>query len=138
MDAPRSNLQINTERQRALYLYLEPPLIAQLAKVHGLTVRDFAAIFGMGKSLAAQILNMTKYPDMVLALRIARYFEVTVDELWGWLVNDLGARRPLVIELPGTKRLLRLRAGVKAHGALALVAAMAEQMRREDDEVAGD
>lgn len=134
---PRTNLQITIERQQALYLPLYPSLLAQLAKIHKISVREFASIFGTGKSLAADVLNMKKFPDMVLALRIARYFEVTVDELWGWLVNDSGARRPLVVEM-GNGRVMRLMSGVKAHGALALVAAMAEQMRREDGEVAGD
>lgn len=114
-------------------MQLRLPLLAQLAQLHGLTVRDFARIFDMSKSYANDILNMYVCPPLERSLMIARYFEVTVEELWGWNIDDTGERRPLVIELPGN-RVVRLKAQVKDHGSMELVRQVAETFAKQDAE----
>lgn len=104
--------------------------MSQLAKIHGLTVRDFARIFGMSKSHAEDVLAMRCFPRAEMCIQIARYFEVSTDDIFGWMIDDAGERRPLVIELYGTGKVLRLKAQVKEHGSLALVKAVAEEMRK--------
>lgn len=123
---------------RAIYYSLPRPLLSQLAQLHGVTVREFAALINVSKSNAQEILAHRKDPTLYLAFKIARYYEVTVDELFGWKYGDDGDRRPLVIEL-GDKRVLRLKAANPKHGALAMVAAVAEELRRQGGEnLAGD
>jgi transcriptional regulator with XRE-family HTH domain len=97
-----TNLQIGIEQQRALYDYMPRPLLSQLAELHRISVRDFAAIFGISKSHAEEILNHKKLPALELAIRVARYWECSVEDLFGWRVDDEGSRRPLLIELPST------------------------------------
>lgn len=113
---------------RAIYYSLQKPLLTQLAQIHRVTVREFAAIFNISKSNAQEILAHRKDPTLYLAFQIARYYEVTVDELFGWKYGDSGDRRPLMIEVGG--KLLRLKDGVKGHGALELVKDVADELRR--------
>jgi hypothetical protein len=68
-------------------------------------------------------------PSLELAVRIGRYFEVNTDDLFAWRVADDGARRPLLIELPGTRKLLRLSVKKEAHGSLELVKAISESLK---------
>jgi DNA-binding XRE family transcriptional regulator len=123
----KTALQFDIEKRRAVYESLASPLLAQLAKVHGLTVREFAGIFEISKSHAEEILNHRKCPSLELAFRIARYFEVTCDELWGWRFDDEGSRRPLVIEMPD-KTLVRLKVAKKDHSALEVVKALSREI----------
>ena len=96
------NHQNHIEAVRALYSSYERPLLSQLAMLHRVTVRDFASIFGISKSHADDILNHRKLPSLELAFRIARYWErVTVDDLFGWRVDDDGTRAPLMMEIDG-------------------------------------
>ena len=95
-----TNIQSTIERQRSHYAKLGKPLLQYMAEIHGLTVRQFAAVFGIGKSHAAEILHHRVLPSLELAVRIARYFDTNADELFGWRVDDDGARRPVVVELP--------------------------------------
>lgn len=125
----KSNLQIGIEQQRAAYEFLYRPLLSQIAQTHGISVRDFAEIFGISKSHAEEIMNHKKMPALDLALRITRYFECTVEELFGWRVDDNGERRPLLIEL-SNKKLIRLTARDKRHSAIALMGAVVEEMRK--------
>lgn len=107
----KSNLQITSEKARAIYEGSgQPPLLAQIAAVHNLSVRDFASIFGIGKSHANDILNHKVLPSLELALKISRYWECSVEELFGWRVDDDGARRPLLIIDPVTGRVRKLTA----------------------------
>ena len=129
----RTNLQVAIDQQRAVYSHLRRPLLSQLAQLHGLTVRDFARIFDVSKSYADDILRMRVCPPLERGLMIARYFEVTVEELWGWMIDDSGERRPLVIELPGNK-VVRLKAQVKDHGSMELIRQVAEAFQKQDAE----
>lgn len=104
-----TNVQTAIQKQRAVYESLAKPLLQQLAELHGLTIRDVAAIFGISKGHAESILKHRVFPSLELAVRIARYFEVSVDELFAWRVDDSGDRRPLLIELPGVRDPIRLR-----------------------------
>lgn len=104
-----SALQTNMlDRQRACYESLERPLLAQMAALHQVSVREFAGIFGISKSYAEEILNHKKLPSLELAYRIARYWEVGVDDLFGWRIEDDGQRRPLLVSIPCTKKVIRL------------------------------
>lgn len=124
----RTNIQVWIDQERAIYCGLRKPLLAQLAMIHKVTVREFASIFGISKSNAQEILAHRKDPSLLLAFKIARYFEVSVDELFGWNYGDTGDRRPLVIEKDGKP--LRLKEEVKGHGALELVKEVANELRR--------
>lgn len=126
----RTNLQVGLEKQRAVYSWLKRPLLAQICQLHGLTIRDISTIFSISTGHAANILNHKALPDLPLAFRLARYFETDVESLFGWLVDDDGSRRPLVIEVPGG--VIRLSSRDRAHGSMALVESLAyEMMRRE-------
>ena len=103
----KSNVQTVNEKLRAVYQG-QPPLLSRIAEAHGISIRDFAFIFGIGKSHAADILNHRVYPSLELALKISRYWEVTVEELFGWRVDDDGARRPLLVIDPGTGKARKL------------------------------
>lgn len=105
------------------------PLLAQLAEIHDISVRDFASIFGISKSYAEEILNHKKFPSLELAVRIARYYECSTDEIFGWRIDDDGVRRPLVVRLPGSETYVTLNARNMSHGALALLVDMAEKVR---------
>lgn len=132
-----TNLQIGIEKCRAVYENLARPLLSQLASVHNLTVREFASIFEISKSHAEEILNHKKLPALDLALRIARYWECSVEELFGWRVDDEGSRRPLLIELPGANQVVRLSSKDRTHDALPLVVAVARLVRERDEKEAG-
>jgi putative transcriptional regulator len=96
-----TNLQAVIEKQRAIYETLGSPLLYQLARIHGLGIREFARVFQISKNTADAILNHRRYPSLELAFRIARYFDLKVDELFGWMVDDNGQRRPLVLQING-------------------------------------
>lgn len=99
----KTNVQICSEKARAVYQAQgQPPLLAQIAAVHNLSYRDLASIFGVSKSLIEMIFRQERFPSLELGVRIARYFEVTVEELFGWRIDDDGKRRPLLIEDPET------------------------------------
>jgi transcriptional regulator with XRE-family HTH domain len=125
----RTNLQIGIERQRAVY-DMPRPLLAQLAEIHDISVRDFAKIFGISKSYAEEILNHKKLPSLELGIRIARYYELSTDELFSWRVDDDGARRPLVVRFPGSETYTTLNASNSRHGALALLDVLAEKVQK--------
>ena len=127
-----TNLQIGIEQQRAVYENLARPLLSQLINIHNITFREFAEIFGISKSHSEEILNHRKFPALELALRISRYFECSVEELFGWRVDDDGSRRPLLIELPGTGTVVRLSAKDRTHDALPLVVAVAQLIRERE------
>ena len=93
-----SNIQVAIEKMRGVYEPEGcPPLLTWICKSHQITIRDFAAIFGISKSHAAEIINHQSFPSLELAVRISRYWECTVEELFGWRVDDDGARRPLLV-----------------------------------------
>lgn len=107
-----------------MYGELNKPLLAQLADLHQLSIRDFAAIFGISKSHAQEILSHETMPSLELAIRISRYWECSVEELFGWRVDDEGERRPLLVALPGTNQLVRLSSRNREHDSLALIQAV--------------
>lgn len=116
-----TNLQICIEKAKAVYeAQGQPPLLQQIAQVHGVSVREFAGIFGIPKSSAAEILSHKKFPSLELALRIARYWECSVEDLFGWRVDDTGERRPLLVVDPKTNRARRL-VGKDKTGAIELM-----------------
>ena len=129
----QSNLQCAIDQQREVYSHLRFPLLQQLCRIHSLTVRDVATIFGIGKSHAQEIITHQKAPSLELAFRLARYFECSVDELFGWRFDDSGERRPLVIEL-SNKVLVRLGSARKSDQALELVKAVAEDFRMRKEQ----
>jgi DNA-binding XRE family transcriptional regulator len=122
-----TNLQLSIEHQRALYGKLARPLLAQLAEIHGLSVRAFAEIFGISAAHSQELLTHKKFPSLELAVRISRYFEVNVEDLFGWRIDDDGSRRTLLIQLPGNRKPVRLKSSKRSHDAMALVAALIRQ-----------
>lgn len=107
--AGKSNLQVCNEKARAVYeAQGQPPLLQQICAVHSISVRDFASIFGISKTFAAEIIAHQKFPSLELAVRISRYWEVAVEDLFGWRIDDDGARRPLLVIDPGTGRARKL------------------------------
>lgn len=127
----KSDIQAVIEEQRARYESEGAPLLARLAKVHGLSVRQMATIFKVSNGYAHDLMQHKALPTLELAFKLARYFEVTVDELFGWRVDDTGDRRPLLVEIPGEKEPLRLIGHKREHDALPLVEMVAKQMKRE-------
>ncbi len=115
-----SNVQVCREKAREFYGSRNMlPLLAHIAEVHGLTVREFGAIFGIKKSYACELLNERCFPPLELALRIALYFELTVEELFGWRLDDGGERRPLLVIDPQTQQVVKL-VGPNRRGAIEL------------------
>lgn len=49
---------------------------------HGLTQRELAAQAGTGNSSIAEIESGKRLPNVLLAIRIARVLQMTVEELW--------------------------------------------------------
>jgi transcriptional regulator with XRE-family HTH domain len=125
-----TNVQTVNQKQRAVYESLAKPLLQQLTELHGLTIRDVAAVFSISKGHAEGILKHRVFPSLELSVRIARYFEVSVDDLFAWRVDDSGERRPLLIELPGIDVPIRLNKWFE-RDALKLVEQLAEAMKCE-------
>lgn len=121
-----TNLQSAIEDQRATYGRLKGTLLQQLVQIHGVSIRDFAAIFEISKGHAEDILKHRCFPVLPLALAISRYFEVSVEELFGWRVDDAGSRRPLVVDL-GNGEAVRLKTEKTNRGALELVRLVIEE-----------
>jgi len=96
--AEKSNIQVVNEKARAFYeAQGQPPLLSQICAMHNISVRDFAAIFEISKSQAQMIIAHKTFPSLELAVRIARYWECTVEEIFGWRIDDDGKRRPLLV-----------------------------------------
>ena len=95
----------------------------QICQVHGLTIREFARIFEMSKSHAEDIWSHKRFPSLVEAVKIARYFEVAVEELFGWRIDDEGERRPLLVQDPKTGKVVRLNRESPVKESMLLVAA---------------
>lgn len=127
-----TNRQVVIEKVRAVNDMLSEPQLQQLAKAHEITIREFASIFGVSKGHAEKILKHRCFPALEVAIRIARYFEVSVEELWGWQLDDDGARRPL-IAVVGSKRVRLTRRGSVQTGDL--VTQVAAHMRQGGDYV---
>ena len=127
----KSNLQVGIEQARAIYTSMPRPLLAQLCLLHGLSIRDFAQIFEVSKSHAEEVLNHKRPPSLELAFKIARYFETNVDELFGWLFDDDGMRRPLLVEIPGKGEVWRLKHQYERHKALVMIRDIAEYIRKK-------
>jgi DNA-binding XRE family transcriptional regulator len=123
-----TNVQQVIEKQRAVYDTLAKPLLQQLSELHGLTIRDVAAIFKISKGHAEAVLKHRVFPSLELAVRIARYFETNVDELFAWRVDDAGDRRPLLVELPGMDAPVRI-TKYDERDPLALVRSVADKLR---------
>lgn len=77
------------------------PLLAYLVKIHGISVRDFSRIMEISKNHAEAVMKHRVFPSLELAIKIARYFELNVEDLFGWRLDDTGERRPLLVEIPG-------------------------------------
>lgn len=124
-------LQVDLERKREVYGHLQKPLIAQLCFLFGLTVRDVAEIFGISKSHAFEVINHQKFPPLDVALKMSRYFECSVEDLWSWMIDDDGSRRPLVVEYK--KRLIRLSTKDPHHQTMQIIEDVAEEFRRQEE-----
>jgi DNA-binding XRE family transcriptional regulator len=105
----KTELQVVIEKQRAIYdVQGIPPFLQQVCQMYRITIREFASIFGISKAHSENIIKQRKFPDLPLALSITRYFGCTVEELFGWRIDDDGKRRPLLIEDPRTGQAYRL------------------------------
>jgi putative transcriptional regulator len=122
-----TRVQRVVERQRAIYETLAKPLLQQLVELHGLSIRDFARIFEISKGHAEAVLKHRTEPSLELAFRIARYFDLTVDDLFGWRFDDTGDRRPLLIHVPG-KAIMRVNTDFSA---LELVKRLEEEKKEQ-------
>lgn len=117
----KTNVQVIVERQRALYEGEGlPTFLEQLIQVHQISIRDYAEIFGISKSHAENVLKHKVMPSLELGVRMARYWECAVEDLFGWRIDDDGARRPLLVAIPGTTQVVRLKKGERAHRAVEL------------------
>lgn len=131
----KTRIQVCSEKARAVYANdLGTPLLQQLCLLHNLSIREFAEIFDISKSHAEDVIKERIFPPLAAAIAISRYFEVDVEFLFGWRVDDNGARRPLLIEVPGSKTLVRLKVGDPASSSKALVEARAEWIRKQKEE----
>ena len=80
----KTALQLVIEKQRAVYVVEGiPPFMQQVCQMYRITIREFAGIFGISKAHAEAIIKQRKFPALDLALRITRYFDCTVEELFG-------------------------------------------------------
>jgi DNA-binding XRE family transcriptional regulator len=104
-----TNIQKMNERLREEYGKFRLPLIYQICTLHNIRVRDFAEVFGISKDTAHRIMTHRSLPPLDLAVRIARYFDLDVDSLFAWRVDDDGTRSSLVIELPDIRGRVKLR-----------------------------
>lgn len=128
----KTRIQVCSEKARAVYANdLGTPLLQQLCMLHNVSIREFAEIFGISKSHAEDVIKERIFPPLQAAIAISRYFEVDVEFLFGWRVDDNGTRRPLLIEVQGSKTLVRLKVGDPASSSKALVEARAEWLRRQ-------
>lgn len=93
----------------------------QITQIYRLTIRDFASIFGISKAHAEDIIKHRKFPALDLAIRMCRYFECTVEELFAWRVDDDGKRRPLLTVDPKTGVAYRLSERRSSDETMALV-----------------
>jgi plasmid maintenance system antidote protein VapI len=96
-----TNIQQTLQAARAVNDLLAKPLLAQVVEFHGLSIRKFAAIFGISKGHAECIIKHRSYPTLENAIRMARYFETSVEDIFGWQIDDSGDRCPLVVAMPG-------------------------------------
>lgn len=120
----KTNLQLANEKARACYEGEGvDPLLKQICQAHGLTLREFARIFGISKSHAQDLWHHRAFPSLEAAVKISRYFEVTVEELFGWRINDDGDRRPLLVQDPRTSQVVRLNRNSDIKGSIDLVKA---------------
>lgn len=118
----KTALQVVIEKQREIYQRDGlPPFLQQVCQMYRITIREFASIFGISKAHAEQIIKQRKFPALDLALRIARYFDCTVEELFGWRIDDDGKRRPLIIENPRTGQTYRLSDNKKQDATITLM-----------------
>lgn len=64
--------------------FAEPgiPMVARVTRYRGLSTRELAGHVGVSPSSIAEILR-GKLPKLDVAIRIARHFEVYVEDLWG-------------------------------------------------------
>ena len=105
----KTERQVVSEKCRALYETPgSPPLLQQICALYTITIREFASIFEISKAHAEAIMKHRKFPALELAIQICRYFECTVEELFGWRVDDDGKRRPLLVVDPKTGKAYRL------------------------------
>jgi transcriptional regulator with XRE-family HTH domain len=134
----KSAAQLYIEGMRGYYQNgLDVPLIAQLCKLHYISVREFAEIFGVSKSYAHQLMQHEKLPSLELGFKISRYFEISMEELFGWRLDDDGARRPLLVEIPGQKEPHRVNRESREYNVINLIDAQVshlQNMRKQREE----
>jgi transcriptional regulator with XRE-family HTH domain len=128
----KTAIQVTSEKARAVYENdLGVPLLQELCYLHKVSTREFAEIFGISQDYAWKIIKHQVFPSLPVAIAIARYWEVDVEFLFGWRVDDAGARRPLLIELNGSKELVRLKAGDLGSRTKAIVDSRAAYLRKQ-------
>lgn len=99
-----------------------------MAESFGVTVRQFAEVFGISNDYAHKILTHKSFPSLELAVRIARYWGCGVDELFGWRVDDTGDRSPVKAEVPGVGMVVIARDGF-ADNPMPLVEKVVEMLK---------
>lgn len=55
---------------------------------HGLTLRDVSVAVGVAFSDISRAERGDVAPRVTTALRLARFYETTVEELFGWMLDD--------------------------------------------------
>jgi transcriptional regulator with XRE-family HTH domain len=131
----KTRLQVCSEKAREIYANdLDTPLLMQLCKLHNLSVAEFGEIFGISRAQAYKVLNHEDFPSLPVAIAIARYWDVDVEFLFGWRVDDDGSRRPLLIENPSTQVLIRLKSSDPEASVPALIEARMEYLKRRESE----
>lgn len=93
----------------------------QICQMYRLTIREFASIFDISKGHAEDIIKHRKFPALDLGVVIARYFECSVEDLFGWRVDDDGKRRPLLVVEPKTGVAYRLSEREKSEETMPLI-----------------
>jgi transcriptional regulator with XRE-family HTH domain len=64
--------------------------LERLKRYHGLTLRGMEERTGVPRSTLSRVMRGHS-PDVLVALKIAAVFQVTVEQLWGDLVKSLNA-----------------------------------------------
>lgn len=57
--------------------------LKDLRDYHGISQRELARRIGVGKTTISEIERGDRLPNVLMAIRIARALETTVEEIWG-------------------------------------------------------
>ena len=65
--------------------------LQKIVRYHHMSVRRFGKLFGVSHNTAARIID-GEFPKLPVAIRIARVFHCSVEDIWGRQVKDIDIR----------------------------------------------